>query len=175
MRKRFLMLVAAMAATAIWAPGASAHALHHGPTDEMTLKQKEHLQVRARSHARGVIRVCARLHVTNRTCRWHRAQLRWVSRELRETRAAIRVALRPDPAPDYWVAKQIWAGNILGRESGGDPWPNCPDPYDGSGSSWSDTVACENGGNWYDSPGYYRCGLQFDPAWERRFGQLCPY
>lgn len=74
----------------------------------------------------------------------------------------------------WYITKQIWAGNILGRESSGDPWPNCPDPWDGSGASWTDTVGCENSGNWLDSPGYYRCGLQFDPMWERRFGRLCP-
>jgi hypothetical protein len=62
---------------------------------------------------------------------------------------------------------------VIARESGGDPWPMCPDPFDGGGS-WNDTVACENSGNWYDSAGYYRCGLQFDPIWERRFGRLCP-
>jgi hypothetical protein len=36
-------------------------------------------------------------------------------------------------------------------------------------------VACENGGDWLDSPGYYRCGLQFDPMWERHYGRrFCP-
>jgi hypothetical protein len=74
----------------------------------------------------------------------------------------------------WYVTRQMWAGGILGRESAGDPWPNCPDPYDGSGSSWTDTVACENGGSWLDSPGFYRCGLQFHPSWEIRFGRLCP-
>ena len=74
----------------------------------------------------------------------------------------------------WYITKQIWAGNILGRESAGDPWPNCPDPYDGGGYSWYDTVGCENGGNWLDSPGFYRCGLQFHPNWEIRFGRLCP-
>lgn len=83
----------------------------------------------------------------------------------------------------WYVTKQIWAGNILGRESAGDPWPNCPDPWDGSGSTWMDTVACENRRYFelygyprafLDSPGFYRCGLQFHPDWERRFGRLCP-
>lgn len=73
----------------------------------------------------------------------------------------------------YWVNRQIAAANVIGRESPGDPWPNCPDPFDGGGSWWA-TVRCENGGSWYDSPGFYRCGLQFDPSWERRFGRLCP-
>lgn len=73
----------------------------------------------------------------------------------------------------WYITKQIWAGNILGRESAGDPWPNCPDPWDGTGS-WTDTVGCENSGSWLDSPGFYRCGLQFHPNWELRFGRLCP-
>jgi hypothetical protein len=82
------------------------------------------------------------------------------------------------PATPWYVSKQIWAGNILGREAkeagARSPWPNCPDPWDGGGHSWQDTVNCENNGNWLDSPGPYRCGLQFAPSWERRFGRLCP-
>lgn len=97
-----------------------------------------------------------------RGCKWLRGLLKQVDRQL-----------HPLPVVPWYVTKQIWAGNILGRESSGDPWPNCPDPYDGGGS-WQDTVNCENGGSWLDSPGYYRCGLQFDPGWEIRFGRLCP-
>jgi hypothetical protein len=78
------------------------------------------------------------------------------------------------PTVDAWRARQIAAAETIAQESGGDPWPNCPDPYDGSGATWDMTVACENSGDWLDSPGYYRCGLQFDPMWERRFGRLCP-
>ena len=83
------------------------------------------------------------------------------------------VRARRDRPGDYWIAKQIWVANQIGASSIRDPWPNCPDPYDGGGS-WQDTVNCENGGSWYDSPGYYRCGLQFDPMWERKYGRLCP-
>ena len=72
-----------------------------------------------------------------------------------------------------WRSRQIAAAEVIGRESSGDPWPNCPDPFDGQGS-WDDTVGCENCGSWFDSPVYFRCGLQFDPAWESRFGRLCP-
>lgn len=43
---------------------------------------------------------------------------------------------------------QIAAAEAIAQASRGDPWPNCPDPYDGSGASWEDTVACENGGRW---------------------------
>jgi hypothetical protein len=76
-------------------------------------------------------------------------------------------------APTGWIAKQIAAAEDIARKSGGDPWPNCPDPFDGGGS-WQDTADCENHGSWMDSPGYYRCGLQFDPMWERVYGRLCP-
>jgi hypothetical protein len=77
----------------------------------------------------------------------------------------------------WYVTKQIWAANLIGAggDAGGtDPWPNCPDPYDHAGDSWYDTVGCENGGSWLDSPGYYRCGLQFAPSWETKYGRLCP-
>lgn len=78
----------------------------------------------------------------------------------------------------YWINKQIRAATAIARSSARDPWPNCPDPgprdRQGPGHSWYDTVRCENGGNWFDSPGFYRCGLQFHPNWERRFGRLCP-
>lgn len=104
---------------------------------------------------------------------WRREakRLRAASRPTRLHTSATGTA---SPAAPWYVSKQIWAGNILGRESRGDPWPNCPDPYDGSGSPWQGTVNCENSGSWLDSPGYYRCGLQFDPHWEIRFGRLCP-
>lgn len=31
-------------------------------------------------------------------------------------------------------------------------------------AAWQQTVDCENGGSWPDSPGYYYLGLQFDPG-----------
>ena len=33
---------------------------------------------------------------------------------------------------------------------------------------------CENGGNWLDSPGFYRCGLQFHPTWENEVWTAVP-
>jgi hypothetical protein len=121
-------------------------------------------QITNLKHARYVCR-----HGANANKRWSCAAVKWLTREAAETAPAPR-------APDvgYWASKQIAAAEVIARESGGDPWPNCPDPFDGSGAGWSSTLACENGGNWMDSPGYYRCGLQFDPSWERRFGPLCP-
>ena len=113
-----------------------------------------------------------------RRVRHLRLQLRVARVQLARARHVAAVsapaALSPAAGAAYWEQKQIAAAETLGRESAGDPWPNCPDPYDGSGSSWQDTVDCENGGDWLDSPGYYRCGLQFDPMWETRFGRLCP-
>jgi hypothetical protein len=88
----------------------------------------------------------------------------------------------------WWVRRQIEVATLLGKDGdaqGTDPWPNCPDPYDHTGKSWRDTVGCENRAYaeihgvwdpkaWLDSPGYFRCGLQFEPRWERRYGKLCP-
>lgn len=106
--------------------------------------------------------------------RWHVARMKQISHILWPPPV---VQTSTESSPSYWASKQISAAEVLGQESdrqGTDPWPNCPDPYDHGGASWYDTLNCENGGNWYDSPGYFRCGLQFEPAWERRFGQLCP-
>ena len=87
----------------------------------------------------------------------------------------------------FWAARQIEVAEKIGadarRRGLPSPWPRCPDPYDLKGHSWWDTVKCENraywerfrdGRVWLDPPGYYRCGLQFDPMWERKFGRLCP-
>lgn len=83
----------------------------------------------------------------------------------------------------WYVTKQIRVANLIGAAATIDPWPNCPDPFFGGGS-WYDTVACENRAyhelygyprEFLDSPGPYRCGLQFDPSWERKYGQLCPW
>lgn len=107
-----------------------------------------------------------------RICRVARASL--AAHQARRDRLERLLAPpRPTTTLSYWIGRQIYAATVIGRESAGDPWPNCPDPFDGGGS-WDATVACENGGDWLDSPGYFRCGLQFEPMWERRFGRLCP-
>lgn len=97
---------------------------------------------------------------------WHQRHRQAQQRYLRAHRART-------VSYEGWAARQIAAAEAIARSSGGDPWPNCPDPYDGGGS-WQATVDCENGGNWLDSPGFYRCGLQFDPHWETVYGRLCP-
>ena len=94
-----------------------------------------------------------------------------------------------NPRPQaWWVRRQIEVATILGTDGdrqGTDPWPNCPDPYDSPRYTWRHTVACENRAYaerygvwdpraWLDPPGYFRCGLQFEPRWERRYGKLCP-
>lgn len=107
---------------------------------------------------------------------WHARAVRnrrAINRLRSELRDASKRTLSSVTSTGYWVARQISVANIIGAQSAGDPWPNCPDPFDGQGS-WQDTVDCENNGSWLDSPGFYRCGLQFDPMWERRYGQLCP-
>ncbi len=84
------------------------------------------------------------------------------------------VARKSERSVGYWAAIQIHYATLIAKGATLDPWPNCPDPYF-NGASWFDTVACENHGNWLDSPGYYRCGLQFDPGWERHYGRkFCP-
>jgi hypothetical protein len=142
----------------VWAIGraadAEAHLLRYPDKPALSvLENREASQERNLDHARYVANNGARANQ-----RWHRQAVRWLTQELLETRRA----LRPP-------------GNLLARASSGDPWPSCPDPHDGSGASWYDTVRCENNGSWLDSPGYYRCGLQFDPMWERYYGRrFCP-
>lgn len=148
------------------------------------LDQREHKQQHTIRRTTGTLRFFARHPRAARTVEGRRAAraagiwLRVARRELGDTRreraqhlAARARALQSAVATD-WAARQIAAATVIGRESGGDPWPNCPDPWDGG--SFTALVSCENGGSWYDSPGYYRCGLQFDPMWEQRFGRLCP-
>lgn len=101
-----------------------------------------------------------------------RHRISHLKQQLRSRHATRTLQSSPAGGLSYWIGRQIWAANQIGGH-GTDPWPNCPDPFDGGGS-WQDTVNCENGGNWYDSPGFYRCGLQFDPMWERKYGRLCP-
>lgn len=159
-----LLLIITLITALLFAARADSHlvAKPHGTS----LKARETAQMTNLYHARYVCRHGAAHHR-----RWACKARKWLARELRETRAKM----KPKPTSvGYWVAKQIAAAEAIARGSAGDPWPNCPDPHDGSGASWYQTVACENGGSWYDSPGYYRCGLQFDPGWERRFGRLCP-
>jgi hypothetical protein len=132
------------------------------------LKQRAIQQKESLAHARYVCRRGAGLNQ-----RWHCAARRWIGRELDETLNLLRPATVTPFAE--WVAVQIRYATLIAEGASGDPWPNCADPFDGSGASWSDTVACENGGDWLDSPGYYRCGLQFDPMWERHYGRrFCP-
>lgn len=100
--------------------------------------------------------------------KWHCKWVTILERELAETQHAISWK-----STDYWIKRQIEVATIIGPMHA-DAWPNCPDPFDGGGYTWQDTVNCENGGNWYDSDGFYRCGLQFDPQWERIYGRLCP-
>lgn len=139
----------------------SAHLVAHHAKDA-SLKRIESSQKQNLVHARYVCN-----HGANRAKRWSCHAVQWLTRELNETKAALRRKVTVS-----WIAKQIRVANIIGAGPG-DPWPHCPDPFDGGGS-WQRTVNCENSGNWYDSPGYYRCGLQFDPMWERKYGQLCP-
>jgi hypothetical protein len=140
----------------------------HKPWHTMTLKQTKVYQVSVIECDKHVMKETRKYRVLV----WHRKQMAWTRRELRETLTKLR-ARAAVASTSYWINKQIMAAEAIARSSGGDPWPNCPDPHDGGGS-WQDTVNCENSGNWYDSPGYFRCGLQFEPRWETVYGRLCP-
>jgi hypothetical protein len=108
---------------------------------------------------------------------------RWVLKRWNR-RAAWKCSVlrRQIEAENAWRAsargRWIAAAEYLSSISAGDPWPNCPDPHDGSGS-WDDTKACE-------APGYSwsACAtssmfvgpLQFHPMWRslwQRFGIRC--
>lgn len=143
---------------------------------ELTWRQNEILVERAQTHRCTDTLGRARFRVEQRIITGGPAYRRWVLNLWRG-----RARLYCKAAADYqrpqtsWAAIQIHYATLIARASSRDPWPNCPDPYDGSGASWDRTVACENAGSWLDSPGYYRCGLQFDPMWERHYGRrFCP-
>jgi len=125
----------------------------------------------------STLEVCRRLYLKAHHFAQKRLRLLG-ARERRIVKLLMRLHRKSQPhhsssKTPWYVSKQIRVANIIGAQSAGDPWPNCPDPFDGGGS-WYATVGCENGGSWLDSPGYYRCGLQFDPMWERKYGKLCP-
>ena len=116
-------------------------------------------------HARYV---CQRGGGTHR--RWAcRAATGWLLREWRETWSLTT------------VGRMVSAAEQVNAESdpAKDPWPNCPDPYDGTGSSWHDTKACESPGYGWgeDPPGWYCGPLQIDPViWAhviRKWGVPC--
>lgn len=172
---RVLLAGLAVLAVLVAADSSEGHLAYKG--DPTTRAERHALQTKNLYHARYVCR-----HGRGPKVRVHcEAATGWLLREWRRTLP---------PAP-WWIAAQIRAAEKIGAagdRARTDPWPNCPDPYDHAGHSWIDTLACENRayfeahGNtpeaWLDSPGYYRCGLQFDPDWERPpphgFGRLCP-
>lgn len=133
-------------------------------------------------HADGYIKSIG--HVAHRTIyssnpkirhKWQRT-VKYLVKVRINAKHHIDIIKHPTPIykTNYWISKQIRVANSIAQSASSDPWPNCPDPVFNGARSWQDTVDCENGGNWYDSPGYYRCGLQFDPSWETKYGRLCP-
>lgn len=176
----FAALAAAIAVgLVLWlaADDGDAHLVRTKPPATLSLKARFAQQSENLYHARYVCRNGGGEHR-----RWACAAAHgWLWREWQQTRDLLQ------PARPWWVRKQIAVAEKLGAagdREGTDPWPNCPDPYDHRGASWTDTLACENRayferyGNtpraWLDSPGMYRCGLQFDPSWEDVYGRLCP-
>lgn len=150
----------------VWAFSFGSYASAHIPGHPHSKSDRDILkfQENAYAHARYV---CVR--GSGEPKRWHCAVSSpsgWLTREIRKMRAKLTPS---------WIDIQIHYATIIGRDATVDPWPNCPDPIWNPGSTWQDTVNCENSGNWYDSPGFFRCGLQFHPMWEAHFGvRFCP-
>lgn len=165
--KKTIVIIAIVSIWGLAAPQANAHLVKKSDAKRDTLRTVLHKQTTNLKHSKYV---CSRGR--HSTKRWHCNARSWIARERRET-------LRRITPAGYWANVQILFANKLAWSSSNDPWPNCPDPgprdNQGAGHTWYDTVACENNGNWLDSPGYYRCGLQFDPMWERHYGRkFCP-
>jgi len=144
------------------APTASAHLPYHVKND--STKERARVQSLNLRHAEYV---CERGSGHHR--QWACRARRWLAKEYRTTQAKIRTK-----SANYWINKQITVATKIGRAATVDPWPNCSDPIWDGAASWQVTVDCENQGNWMDSPGFFRCGLQFHPNWERKYGRLCP-
>lgn len=168
MKVRIVIVVSLLGLILTSQAGAAPKYLPHGA--HLSVKQKVAYFERSVHKDQTAIRWLVNHHV-KKNLAWRRTALRWQTKMLKLYRAQL---APPAPPVGYWVSRQIAIATKIALGSSKDPWPHCPDPYDGSGSSWYDTVQCENGGNWYDSPGYYRCGLQFDPGWETKYGRLCP-
>ena len=176
MTRLLLAVLAVLVVVALLvAADSSGHLVYKAPKDP-TRAQLHATQAKNLYHARYVCKRGAGQHR-----RWAcRAATGWLLKEWRQTAPPVVEGI------DSWARKQIAVAEKIGRggDAGGtDPWPNCPDPYDHAGHSWFDTVKCENTRYWQlfrdqrvwlDPPGYYRCGLQFDPMWERKYGRLCP-
>lgn len=170
--RKLLLLTAVLFITTTTGTTAQAHLVTKPKND--TLKSTLHSQTENLKHVRYVCRRGKGI-----TKRWHCLARRWLIRERKETLRRIDQANNPYRSAGYWANIQILYATKIAWSSREDPWPNCPDPgprdNQGSGHTWYDTVACENHGNWLDSPGYYRCGLQFDPDWEVKYKtRFCP-
>jgi hypothetical protein len=144
------------------APTAQAH-LPYKPKNDST-KARLTAQTKNLAHARYVCKNGAGAHK-----RWACSAQHWLNKERNKTVAKLTVV-----STNYWIAKQIRVATLIGNAAEVDPWPNCSDPIWDGAKNWQVTVNCENLGNWMDSPGFYRCGLQFHPNWERKYGRLCP-
>jgi hypothetical protein len=166
---KFLLTLAGIAASAfVLASTADAHLVRVPDSPARSvLQNREASQVENLAHARYVCR-----HGGGAHRRWACRARAWISIELAETRRAL---LPPAVATS---ARMVAAAEQVAAESAGDPWPNCPDPHDGSGS-WQATKNCESPGYGWgeDPPGYYCGPLQLDPViWShviRRWGVPC--
>ena len=156
--------------------------LAHANADSSNKAELIQKQLKRFYHADGYIKAIGKnahrtIYSSNNKIRhkWVNA-VRWLMKVRANASHNLYLLRHPQPIynANYWINRQIEVAEKIAHSSTNDPWPNCPDPVFNGAASWQDTVNCENSGNWYDSSGYYRCGLQFDPSWESRYGRLCP-
>lgn len=104
----------------ILAPLARAHFLKR--PSELTIQARYQLQIRTLAHDRGVIRFFKRHRrlaatpVGRYELRWHKAQMGWTKRELRQTLSALESLLVPHKA--QWLCIHRYEGDW---EDGGNP------------------------------------------------------
>lgn len=157
-----MKLLAIVAAILLVPATASAHLPYKVKND--SLKDRSRVQTLNLAHAKYVCR-----HGNGSHRQWACSSKTWLAEELSKTQRKIEAK-----SANYWINKQIAVATKIGHAATVDPWPNCSDPIWNGARSWQVTVNCENQGNWMDSPGFYRCGLQFHPNWEKKYGRLCP-
>lgn len=113
---RVLVLIACFVCLAIVVAPARGHQLERPkPVSKMTVQERERFQERALAHARGTVRFFERhgrytgLSAKARASfRFHLAMVRWVVRELRETRLLLRRRLMGDL--DAWLCIHRYEG-----------------------------------------------------------------
>lgn len=115
---------------------AQAHTvIHKHQAKKLSLAKRIELQNRIIKHDRWVIST-HRVH-TKRAVKWHRKQLQWVTRELRQSKAQLRRTISSLRSRVLYSSSVCW-------------------------SCWDRVAQCESGGNWSISTGNgFYGGLQW--------------